>query len=55
MSNENKQKITGLNVKTRKDHEPPPVIAQKGWRYHHLGIPTDSPKPGERYLKNLKI
>lgn len=39
----------------RRDHEPPPAIAQRGWRYHHLGIPTDTPHPGEQYLKHLKI
>ena len=22
----------------RKSHEPPDVIARRGWRYHHLGI-----------------
>ncbi len=39
----------------RQDHEPPPAIARDGWRFHHLGIPTDTPKPGERYIKHLKI
>jgi len=37
---------------TRKDHEPPAVLS-RGWRYHHLGIPTDEPRPGERYLEQL--
>jgi hypothetical protein len=39
----------------RKDHEPPAAIAERGWRYHHLGIPTDTPRPGERYLQALKL
>jgi hypothetical protein len=39
----------------RKDHEPPAAIAQRGWRYHHLGIPTTIPQSGERYIGNLKI
>lgn len=39
----------------RKDHEPPFVTAQKGWRYHHLGIPTKTPRPGEKYLSRLKM
>jgi len=39
----------------RLDHEPPPAIAKKGWRYHHLGIPTSIPRPGERHLSHLKI
>ena len=33
----------------RQDHEPPPAAA-RGWRYHHLGIPTHTPRAGERYL-----
>ena len=24
-------------------------------RYHHIGIPTDDPKPGETHLKDLKV
>ncbi len=39
----------------RQDDEPPAAIAERGWRYHHLGIPTTIPRPGERYLKHLKI
>ncbi len=39
----------------RKDHEAPPVIAKKGWRYHHLGIPTTTPRPNERHLSHLKV
>jgi hypothetical protein len=40
---------------TRKDHEPPAATARWGWRYHHLGIPTDVPRPGERYLEQYKM
>lgn len=39
----------------RQDHEPPPVIALRGWRYHHLGIPTTSPVPGETHIPHLGI
>ncbi|MCX6134008.1 MAG: hypothetical protein NTU47_09375 [Ignavibacteriales bacterium] len=39
----------------REDHEPPAAIAEHGWRYHHLGIPTDIPRPGEVYLEQFKI
>ena len=42
-------------MKKREDHEQPPVVAELGWRYHHLGIPTLVPKPGERESKQLKI
>lgn len=24
-------------------------------KYHHLGIPTDKPRPGETYLEELKL
>src|SRR4030042_5622700 len=34
----------------RKDHEPPAAIARYGWRFHHLGIPTNTPRPGEKHL-----
>jgi hypothetical protein len=39
----------------RQDSDPPPAVAQWGWRYHHMGIPTDQPRPGERYLDELKM
>ena len=41
--------------RNRRDHEPPAAIAQYGWRFHHVGIPTDTPQPGEQYLENLKM
>lgn len=39
----------------RADHEPPRAVAEWGWRYHHMGIPTTEPKPGEVHLSGLKI
>ena len=39
----------------RQDHEPPAAIAVDGWRYHHLGIPTTTPRPGECYLEQFKL
>lgn len=39
----------------RQDREPPPAIAVDGWRYHHIGIPTGTPRPVERYLPHLKM
>ncbi len=39
----------------RQDHEPPPAIAQYGWRFHHVGIPTSMPRPGERHLAHLGV
>lgn len=41
--------------KKRRDHEPPPAVTERGWRYHHLGIPTTVSRKGERYIKHLKI
>jgi len=40
---------------SRQDHEAPAAIAVHGWRFHHLGIPTKTPRPGERYLPGLKM
>ncbi len=37
------------NRNLRLDHEAPAVIKQ-GWHYHHIGIPTDIPRPNEKYL-----
>jgi len=42
-------------TKMRKDHEPPTAISVRGWRYHHVGIPTPTPRPGERYLEQFKM
>jgi len=39
----------------RQSHEPPSAIAVEGWRYHHIGIPTLTPCPGEIHLPHLKI
>ena len=39
----------------RQSHEQPSAVAGRGWRYHHVGIPTDVPHPGEVYLPHLKI
>jgi len=39
----------------RQNHDPPSVIAKQGWRFHHIGIPTSTPRPHERYLPDLKM
>ncbi|HSA95838.1 MAG TPA: hypothetical protein VLJ16_07295 [Acidobacteriota bacterium] len=39
----------------RQAHEPPSAVAERGWRYHHLGIPTTVPRPDEVYLPRLKL
>ena len=40
---------------SRKDHEPPLAVEKWGWRYHHLGIPVNTPIPGETYLPGYKF
>lgn len=39
----------------RMDHEPPLAASGWGWRYHHVGIPTDERREGERYLPEFKV
>lgn len=40
---------------TRKDHDLPQAIVDWGWKYHHLGIPTDKVMPGEKYMPEFKF
>jgi hypothetical protein len=46
---------TESTVRKRAVHEPPPAVGGEGWRYHHMGIPTDNPHQGEVYLEHLKV
>jgi hypothetical protein len=39
----------------RQSHEPPDVVARRGWRYHHIGIPTNVPRAGETYLAQFGL
>ena len=39
----------------RLDHELAECVAQWGWKYHHLGIPTKEKKPDETYLPRFKF
>jgi len=39
----------------RRSHEPPDVVARRGWRYHHIGIPTNVPRAGETYLERFGL
>ena len=39
-----------LETVRRQDHEFPAAIVRNGWKFHHLGIPTNAPRPGENYL-----
>lgn len=39
----------------RKEYELPASIEKWGWKYHHLGIPTDKKMPNERYIAKFKF
>lgn len=39
----------------RKDFELPDCIENWGWKYHHLGIPTDKVMPNEKYIPQFKF
>lgn len=39
----------------RKEYEPPLSIDKWGWKFHHIGIPTDKKMPNEKYIEGLKI
>jgi len=39
----------------RLDHELPGAIEKWGWKFHHIGIPTDRKMPDERYIPHLKL
>jgi hypothetical protein len=39
----------------RQGYEPPLATREWGWRYHHVGIPTDNLIEGERFLPQFKM
>jgi hypothetical protein len=39
----------------RQDHEPPLATGEWGWRYHHIGIPTNGSIDNERYFPKFKF
>lgn len=41
--------------KYRDETEPPRAISDFGWRFHHIGIPTTTARPYERYLEEYKM
>jgi hypothetical protein len=43
------------DARLRKSHEPPDVVTRRGWRYHHLGIPTNEPRADEIYLEKFGL
>ena len=53
---ENNPKATDVAAEPpRQGQELPSAIVRDGWRYHHVGIPTNTPRPGEVYVPRLKI
>ena len=55
MSDNMRKNADLATVSERQGHEPPSAIAVEGWRYHHIGIPTQTPRPEEIHLPHLKI
>lgn len=39
----------------RQDHEAPAAIGRRGWRFHHVGIPTPTARAGEHYIAAYKL
>jgi hypothetical protein len=42
-------------IKPRFEHELPLSTEKWGWKYHHLGIPTQSVMPGEIYVSKFRF
>ena len=50
------KRISGDRLtRMRRDHEPPAAIAERGWRYHHLGVPYRDLRPGEYHIEHLNV
>jgi hypothetical protein len=41
--------------KNRLENEFPQCIAEWGWKFHHLGIPTNEEKENEQYVSFAKV
>jgi hypothetical protein len=55
LSHDGAQPTAERTPRPRLDQEPPQAVAEWGWRYHHLGIPTTEARPGERYLEEFRM
>ena len=42
-------------INMRLEHEMPESVADWGWKFHHLGIPTKIKMPDEQYIPQLKF
>ena len=47
--------LTDRVARPRRDDEAPAAIAERGWRYHHLGVPYSEPRAGEQHIPRLRI
>jgi hypothetical protein len=55
LSENNPKAIDVAAEPPQQGQELPSAIVRDGWRYHHVGIPTNTPRPGEVYVPRLKI
>lgn len=39
----------------RADKSLPEAIVDWGWKFHHMGVPTQEVMPGEKYIPHLKF
>jgi hypothetical protein len=44
-----------MEKRNRKENELPEVTEKWGWKFHHLGIPTQQILPNEKYLPQFKF
>lgn len=44
-----------MMINKRQEHELPLAIEEWGWKYHHMGVPTQQKLPNERYLPQFKF
>ena len=50
MSDTNESAAGATPPPHRRDHEPPHVVRELGWRFHHVGIPTPVARAGETHI-----
>lgn len=42
--------------RTKRENDEQPLAIQKwGWRYHHIGIPSEKPRKGEYHLQQFGV
>ena len=55
MVNSSNSEHQAASLEHRRDDEPPAAVARLGWRYHHIGVPTDIPRHDEKYIPEYKM